>query len=76
MVKMQEERKAPRRYSKAVDTAQSITALNHPARHDAGVEPRDDEGKDSAAIRIILADSQTMYRVGIQNIFAPEDDIQ
>jgi two-component system nitrate/nitrite response regulator NarL len=76
MVKMQEERKAPRRYSHAVDTPQSVTALNHPGRHDAGVEPRVYEGKDSAAIRIILADSQTMYRMGIWKIFALEDDIQ
>jgi DNA-binding NarL/FixJ family response regulator len=76
MVKMQEERKAPRRFSQAVDTPRSITALNHPGRHDAGVEPRHYEGSDSAVIRIVLADSENIYRVGIQKIFASEDDIQ
>jgi two-component system nitrate/nitrite response regulator NarL len=76
MVKMQEERKAPRLFSQAVDPPQSITALNHPAREDAGVEPRDYEGGDSAVIRIVLADSENIYRVGIQKIFALEDDIR
>jgi DNA-binding NarL/FixJ family response regulator len=76
MVKMQEERKAPRRFSLAVDPPQNITALNHPARDDAGVEPRDCEGGDSAVIRIVLADSENIYRVGIQKIFALEDDIR
>jgi two-component system, NarL family, nitrate/nitrite response regulator NarL len=57
-------------------TPKSIAALNHPARHDAGVEPRHYEGRDSAVIRIVLADSENIYRVGIQKIFAPEDDIQ
>src|ERR1700734_3476313 len=41
---------------------------------DGAFEP--DEGADNAAIRIILADSQTIYRVGIQKIFALEDDIR
>jgi two-component system, NarL family, nitrate/nitrite response regulator NarL len=76
MVKMQEERKAPRRFSQAVDPPQSITALNPPARDDAGVEPRDYEGGDSAVIRIVLADSENLYRVGIQTIFALEDGIR
>jgi two-component system nitrate/nitrite response regulator NarL len=31
---------------------------------------------DSAAIRIILADSQAIYRVGIRKVFALEDDIR
>jgi DNA-binding NarL/FixJ family response regulator len=70
------ERKAPRPFSQAVDPPQSITALNHPARDDAGVEPRDYEGGDSAVIRIVLADSENIYRVGIQKIFALEDDIR
>jgi DNA-binding NarL/FixJ family response regulator len=34
------------------------------------------EGAHSAAIRVVLADSQTIYRVGIQKIFALEDDIR
>src|ERR1700690_4635375 len=41
---------------------------------DAAFDP--DEGADSAAIRIILADSQAIYRVGIRKIFALEDDIR
>jgi two-component system, NarL family, nitrate/nitrite response regulator NarL len=76
MVKMQEERKAPRLFSQAVDPPQSITALNHPARDDAGVEPRDYKGGDGAVICIVLADSENIYRVGIQKIFALEDDIR
>jgi hypothetical protein len=76
MVKMQEERKAPRRFSEAVDPPQSTTASSHPARDDAGVEPRDYEGGDSAVIRIVLADSENIYRVGIQKIFALENDIR
>src|SRR6201992_485266 len=35
-----------------------------------------DEGADNAAIRIVLADSQAIYRVGIRKIFALEDDIR
>jgi DNA-binding NarL/FixJ family response regulator len=41
-----------------------------------GVEPRDYEGGDSAVIRVVLADSEKLYRVGIQTIFALEDDIR
>jgi two-component system, NarL family, nitrate/nitrite response regulator NarL len=73
---MREKRKAPRRFSKDV-APQSITALNLPDRDSAGVGPPIDyEGADNAAIRIILADSQTVYRVGIQRIFSLEDDIR
>jgi two-component system, NarL family, nitrate/nitrite response regulator NarL len=74
---MQEERKAPRRFSEAVDPAQSITALNLPARDRAGVGPPIDyEGADRPPIRVVLADSQNIYRVGIQKIFALEDDVR
>jgi two-component system, NarL family, nitrate/nitrite response regulator NarL len=77
MVKMQEERKAPRLFSQAADPPQSITALNHPARDDAGVEPPIEyEGADRPTIRVVLADSENLYRVGIQTIFALEDDIR
>ena len=63
---MQEKREAPRRFSQAVAPSQSITALNLPARDGAGVEPPiGSEGADRAAIRIVLADSQAIYRVGI-----------
>src|SRR3984893_13943871 len=41
---------------------------------DGAFEP--DEGADNAAIRIVLADSQTVYRVGVRKIFALEDDIR
>src|SRR5260370_16295619 len=40
-----------------------------------GVEPIDAHGKPGA-IRIILADSQAIYRVGIRKIFALEDDLR
>jgi DNA-binding NarL/FixJ family response regulator len=73
---MRENRKAPRLFPKDV-AAQSITALNLPDRYSAGVGPPIDyEGANNAAIRIVLADSQTVYRVGIQRIFTLEDDIR
>ncbi len=40
----------------------------------AGFDPDESAGK--AAIRIILADSQTVYRVGVRKVFALEDDIR
>jgi two-component system, NarL family, nitrate/nitrite response regulator NarL len=74
---MQEERKAPRLFSQAVDPLQSITALNLPARDNAGVGPPIEyEGADRPTIRVVLADSENVYRVGIQTIFALEDDIR
>jgi DNA-binding NarL/FixJ family response regulator len=73
---MQEKKKAPRRFSRAV-APQSITGSNLPTRDSAGIGPPINyEGADSAAIRVVLADSQTIYRVGIQKIFALEDDIR
>jgi DNA-binding NarL/FixJ family response regulator len=41
---------------------------------DAGLDP--DKGVDNAAIRVILADSQTVYRMGVRKVFALEDDIR
>jgi DNA-binding NarL/FixJ family response regulator len=71
---MQEKRKAPRRFSQ--DVAQrNITPLNLSAHDCASVGPPIDEGTDSAAIRIVLADSQTIYRAGVQKIFELENDI-
>ncbi len=35
-----------------------------------------EEGKPSAGVRVILADSQAIYRVGMRKIFAVEDDIR
>jgi DNA-binding NarL/FixJ family response regulator len=40
----------------------------------AGFDP--DEGAGNAQIRIILADSQTVYRVSVRKVFALEDDIR
>jgi hypothetical protein len=70
---MQEERKAPRRFSQAVAPPQNIPALNLAARDDAGGEPSTDhEGGDSAVIRVVLADSETTYRV----VFRTAGDIR
>jgi DNA-binding NarL/FixJ family response regulator len=77
MVKMQEEREVPRRFSDAVDPPQSITALNLPARDRAGVGPPIEyENADRPTIRVVLADSENLFRAGIQTIFALEDDIR
>ena len=74
---MLEEGKASGRFSQGVAPRQSITTLNLPAADDVGVEPPNDyEGGDSTVIRIVLADSETIYRVGIQKVFALEDDIR
>jgi DNA-binding NarL/FixJ family response regulator len=54
----------------------SIMAFNLHADNAEVEPPNDDEGADSAVIRIVLADSQTIYRVGIQKIFALEYDIR
>src|SRR6185312_14982463 len=45
---------------------------------DPSRDPADnvDDGKPAAAIRVILADSQAIYRVGMRKIFAVEDDIR
>ena len=44
---------------------------------DAGGEDfLDDEAHKVAAVRIILADSQAIYRVGMRKVFALEDDIR
>ncbi len=40
----------------------------------AGFDP--DKGAGNAAIGIILADSQTVYRMGVRKVFALEDDIR
>ena len=39
-------------------------------------EPEEEVGGNPNAIRIILADSQAIYRVGIRKIFALEDDLR
>jgi DNA-binding NarL/FixJ family response regulator len=74
---MQEKMEGPKRFCQAVAPPPSITPLKLVARGDAGGGPPSDyEGGDSAKIRIVLADSETIYRVGIQKIFALEEDIQ
>jgi DNA-binding NarL/FixJ family response regulator len=74
---MQEKKEGPKRFCQAVAPPQSITPLKLVARGDAGGGPPIDyEGRDNTKIRILLADSETVYRVGVQKIFAVEDDIQ
>jgi DNA-binding NarL/FixJ family response regulator len=71
---MREKRKAPEHFSK--DVATQSTAFNlHSDKADVD-PPINDEGVDSAVISIVLADSQTIYRVGVQKVFALEDDIR
>ena len=74
---MQEKREDPRRFCQKVAPPPSIIPLKLVVKSDAGGgPPRDYEGRDSGKIRILLADSETIYRVGIQKIFAVEDDIR
>jgi DNA-binding NarL/FixJ family response regulator len=74
---MQEKRKGPKRFWQAVPPPRSITPLKLVAPDDAGGGPPNDyEGRNNTKIRILLADSETIYRVGIQKIFALEDDIR
>ena len=40
------------------------------------LEPEDEDRDGQGAIRIILADSQAIYRVGMRKVFALEDDIR
>jgi len=40
------------------------------------LEMEEDDREGNAAIRIILADSQAIYRVGMRKVFALEDDIR
>jgi len=75
-VKMQEKKEGPKRFREAVAPPKSITALKLVARDSAGGgSPSDDKGQDNTKIRILLADSETIYRAGILKIFALEDDI-
>src|SRR5260370_25936291 len=74
---MQKKRKAPRRFWQAVAPPQSIIPLKLVGPDDVGGgSPSHDQGRDDTKIRILLADSETIYRVGIQKIFALEDDIR
>src|SRR3954470_4107275 len=41
-----------------------------------GKTPQTDAPAPTAAIRVIIADTQSIYRVGIRKIFALEDDIR
>jgi DNA-binding NarL/FixJ family response regulator len=74
---MQEKRKAPRCFCQAVAPPRSNTPSKLVARDSAGDGPPSHyKGGDNTKIRILLADSETIYRVGIQKIFALEDDIR
>ncbi len=53
-------------------TGQTMTAK----KKNEGIEPEEVAGANPNAIRIILADSQAIYRVGIRKIFALEDDLR
>ena len=53
-------------------TGQTMTAK----KKNEGIEPEDVAGANPNAIRISLADSQAIYRVGIRKIFALEDDLR
>ena len=71
---MQEKSEAPRRVRHSVAPPQSIIPLKLLARDDAGGgPPGEHEGRTK--IRIVLADSETIYRVGTENIFALRNDI-
>jgi len=73
---MQEKREDPRRLWQAV-APRSNTPLKLVAWDSAGSGPPSHyKGRDNTKIGIILANSETIYRVGIQNIFALEKDIQ
>jgi DNA-binding NarL/FixJ family response regulator len=74
---MQQKREGPRRFRQAVAPPQSIIPLKLVARDSAGGGPPNDyEGRDSAKIRVVLADSETIYREGVQKILALQDDIR
>ncbi len=74
---MQEKREGPRRLWQAVAPPRSNTPLKLIARDSAGGGPPGrSKGRDNTTIGILLADSETIYRVGIQKIFALEDDIR
>ncbi len=51
-----------------------MTAVDHSS--DDEQELREDGADAGTAIRIILADSQAIYRVGMRKVFALEDDIR
>ena len=74
---MQKKGEGPRHSSPAVAPPRSTTLLKLAAPEDAGGGlPSHNEGPDNGKIRVLLADSETIYRVGIQKIFAAEDDIR
>lgn len=74
---MQEKRKASRCFCEAVAPPRSNVPSKLVARDSAGGgAPGHDKGWDKTRIRILLADSETIYRVGIQKILALEEDIR
>jgi DNA-binding NarL/FixJ family response regulator len=53
-----------------------MTVLTTEKQHGEGVQHEAEVQTPSSSIRIILADSQAIYRVGIRKVFALEDDIR
>ena len=51
-----------------------MTVVNFDPTRNNDEDP--DENAGTAGIRVILADSQAIYRVGMKKIFAVEDDIR
>jgi two-component system, NarL family, nitrate/nitrite response regulator NarL len=74
---MQKKREGPRGFWRTVTPPRSIAPFKSVAQDDAGGgSPSNDEGRDNTKIRILLVDSEAIYRLGIQKIFALEDDIR
>lgn len=72
---MQQKNAAPRRFRHSLAPPPSIVPWKLVLRDDAGEGPPGDY-QDETKIRIVLVDSQSVYRVGVENIFALEDDIE
>ena len=53
-----------------------MTVIDISSTEHLEMEAEESEGTTPAAIRIILADSQAIYRVGMRKVFALEDDIR
>jgi DNA-binding NarL/FixJ family response regulator len=74
---MQKKKEGPRRFCQAVAPPQSVIPWKLVARDSAGGGSHGQhEGRDKSKIHILLADSETIYGVGMQKIFAHEDDIR
>lgn len=54
----------------------SVVHIVPNANDESELEVEDEERQTTSAIRVILADSQAIYRVGMRKVFALEDDIR